>query len=113
AGTGSPDGMRAVDPAMISASNGAEAFGAIVPQICSSAAVDLVAINQPTVERDRRLAPGVGTTGVAVIAPWAAVIAPLTSERYSIQFTASRETRDKLERATELLRQVIPSGDPA
>jgi hypothetical protein len=42
-----------------------------------------------------------------------AVVAPLAPERYKVQFTASRETYDKLRRAQELLRHVIPNGDPA
>ncbi len=42
-----------------------------------------------------------------------AVIAPLAPERYSIQFTASRELHDKLRRAQDLLRHTIPDGDVA
>ena len=38
---------------------------------------------------------------------------PLTPERYKIQFTVSRETRDKLRRAQDLLRHAVPDGDPA
>jgi 5-methylcytosine-specific restriction endonuclease McrA len=41
----------------------------------------------------------------------AEVIAPLAPERYKIQFTASRETHDKLRRAQDLLRHTIPDGD--
>jgi len=41
------------------------------------------------------------------------VVAPLAPERYKIQFTVSRETHDKLRRAQDLLRHVIPNGDPA
>ena len=40
-------------------------------------------------------------------------MAPLAPERYKIQFTASRETCKKLRRARDLLRHVIPTGDPA
>ena len=40
-------------------------------------------------------------------------VAPLSAERYKIQFTASRQLHDKLRRAQELLRHAIPSGDPA
>jgi hypothetical protein len=42
-----------------------------------------------------------------------AVVAPLTPERYKIQFTASREMHDKLRRAQDLLRHAIPDGDVA
>jgi len=38
---------------------------------------------------------------------------PLTSERYKIQFTASREFHAKLRRAQALLRHAVPDGDPA
>jgi hypothetical protein len=41
------------------------------------------------------------------------VIAPLTPERYRVQFTVSAETHDKLRRAQNLLCREIPSGDPA
>jgi hypothetical protein len=41
------------------------------------------------------------------------VIAPLTPERYRVQFTVSAETHDKLRRVQNLLCREIPSGDPA
>jgi hypothetical protein len=42
-----------------------------------------------------------------------AVVAPLAPDCYKVQFTASRETYDKLRRAQDLLRHAIPDGDPA
>lgn len=42
-----------------------------------------------------------------------ALIAPLTPERFKLQITISRETHDKLRKAQDLLRHVVPSGDPA
>jgi hypothetical protein len=45
--------------------------------------------------------------------PRHAEITPLTPERYKIQFTVSRQTRDKLRRAQDLLRHAVPNGDPA
>jgi hypothetical protein len=42
-----------------------------------------------------------------------AVVRPLAPERYKIQVTVSREAHDKLRRAQNLLRHVIPNGDPA
>ena len=42
-----------------------------------------------------------------------AVIGPVTSERYKVQFTLTRETHDKLRQAQDLLRHQIPNGDPA
>jgi hypothetical protein len=40
-------------------------------------------------------------------------VTPLTPERYKIQVTVSAETHDKLRRAQDVLRHVIPNGDPA
>jgi len=40
------------------------------------------------------------------------VVAPLTPERYRLQFTVSKETHDRLRRIQELLRREIPDGDP-
>jgi len=42
-----------------------------------------------------------------------ATIAPLASERYKVQFTASAEMYKKLRLAQGLLRHQIPDGDPA
>jgi len=41
------------------------------------------------------------------------VMAPLSTERYRIQFTVGRDTRDKLRRVQDLLRHAVPNGDPA
>ncbi len=41
------------------------------------------------------------------------VMAPLAPERYKIQFTASRETYDRLRQVQDLLRHTIPNGDVA
>ena len=38
---------------------------------------------------------------------------PLTPERFKIQVTVSRETYDQLRRAQDLMRHMLPSGDPA
>lgn len=56
-----------------------------------------------------------GHPATAVISrpPRPPVIVPLAPEQYKVQFTASRETHDKLRRAQDLLRHVIPNGDPA
>ncbi|HET7695248.1 MAG TPA: HNH endonuclease signature motif containing protein [Vicinamibacterales bacterium] len=42
-----------------------------------------------------------------------AVLKPLAPERYKVQVTISREAHDHLRRAQELLRHVVPNGDPA
>jgi hypothetical protein len=41
------------------------------------------------------------------------VIVPLAPERYKVQLTISRDAHDHLRRAQDLLRHVIPDGDPA
>ncbi len=41
------------------------------------------------------------------------VVAPLAPELFKIQFTMSREMHQKLRRAQDLLRHVVPAGDPA
>ena len=40
------------------------------------------------------------------------VVTPLAPDRYKVQFTVSKETCDKLWLAQDLLRHVIPNGDP-
>jgi hypothetical protein len=42
-----------------------------------------------------------------------ATVAPLAPERYLVKVTVSREAHDKLRRAQDLLRHVVPTGDPA
>ena len=41
------------------------------------------------------------------------VVAPLTPERYGMQFTVSKETHDKLRRMQDLLCREVRNGDPA
>jgi hypothetical protein len=41
------------------------------------------------------------------------VTAPLTPDRYRVQFTVSKETHDKLRHIQDLLCREIPDGDPA
>ena len=45
--------------------------------------------------------------------PPRAKVKPLAPEYYRVQFTASRETYDKLQQARDLLRHSIPNGDVA
>ena len=40
------------------------------------------------------------------------VVAPLSPERYRVQFTVGKETEDQLRRLQDLLRGEIPDGDP-
>jgi 5-methylcytosine-specific restriction endonuclease McrA len=62
--------------------------------------------------------PGSEPASAAEIPPQASrserpVIAPLSPERYKIQFTASEPMVRKLEQIQELLRHQVPNGDPA
>lgn len=50
---------------------------------------------------------------VSTAPPRRDLAAPLAPDRYHISFTASRSTRDKLQRARDLLRHAIPAGDTA
>lgn len=45
--------------------------------------------------------------------PRPSVIKPLSPERYKVQFTVSRNTHEKLRRAQDLMRHIIPDGNPA
>ncbi len=40
------------------------------------------------------------------------VVEPLSPERYRLQFTVSKATREKLRRVQDLMRRQIPDGDP-
>ena len=40
-------------------------------------------------------------------------VKPLAPERYKVQFTVSRQTYLKLRKAQDLMRHVVPNGDPA
>jgi hypothetical protein len=41
------------------------------------------------------------------------VVQPVASERYRVQLTVTADTHAKLRRAQDLLRHVVPNGDPA
>ena len=41
------------------------------------------------------------------------LVTPLAPDRYQVTFTASAETRAKLELAQDMLRHAVPNGDPA
>ena len=50
---------------------------------------------------------------VATAAVARSAIIPLAAERFKVQFTISRETRDKLQQVQDLMRPLVPNGDPA
>ncbi|MBA3638099.1 MAG: HNH endonuclease [Acidobacteria bacterium] len=80
-------------------------------QAARSRAVDILA----TGEGDALIAPAVVPRVELSEHPPArrspAEIKPLAPERYKVQFTASRDTYDKLREAQDLLRHRIPEGD--
>jgi hypothetical protein len=39
------------------------------------------------------------------------VVAPIAADRYRVQFTATRQVRDRLREAQDLLRREVPDGD--
>lgn len=53
-----------------------------------------------------------GRRSLPALAP-RAVVAPLASDRYLLKITLSAEALARLDRARDLLRHVVPSGDPA
>jgi 5-methylcytosine-specific restriction endonuclease McrA len=55
----------------------------------------------------------VAAPAAPVVPPRPSVVRPTAPEQYRVQFTILRETHEKLRRAQELLRHVIPNGDPA
>jgi HNH endonuclease len=62
----------------------------------------------------RQSLPDVETVSVPSAAPpRQATVTPLAPARYTIQITVSGDTYEKLRRAQDLMRHVIPSGDPA
>jgi 5-methylcytosine-specific restriction endonuclease McrA len=63
---------------------------------------------------DRVSTPATASTPAPPSAPSRpAVVVPLSPARYQVQFTASAELRDKLERLTALMRSEVPDGDLA
>jgi len=82
-------------------------------QAARSRAVDMLA----TGEGDALIAPAVAPRIELSEHPPArrspAEIKPLAPQRYKVQFTASRQTYDKLREAQDLLRHRIPDGDVA
>jgi len=61
-----------------------------------------------------------GSAGPDSLLHWAAArehpaarVQPLSPDRYRVQFTASAELRDKLERLKDLMRSSVPDGDLA
>ena len=73
-----------------------------------SAPIGLEAISTPTVEAPIAAPPTCDVRSTGLID-----VKPLAPERYKIQFTVGREVYEKFRRAQDLLRHVVPSGDPA
>jgi hypothetical protein len=75
--------------------------------------VESPGLNPPRDTRDMQLRPdGVGTP-LPPPSARAATVAPLSPARFRVQFTASGELRDKLERLQALMRSSVPDGDLA
>jgi 5-methylcytosine-specific restriction endonuclease McrA len=54
-----------------------------------------------------------GEQRVAPAATGRSIVAPLASDRYLLKITLTGEARRRLDRARDLLRHAVPSGDPA
>jgi hypothetical protein len=75
--------------------------------------VESPGLNSPRDTRDAQLRPdGVGNPRTPA-PPRAATVEPLSPARFRVQFTASAELRDKLERLQALMRSSVPDGDVA
>jgi hypothetical protein len=85
-----------------------------------STSASMLAVEDPCAGRPRPACPGPFPAGNGLVAhaPVAVsaartTVAPLSPDRYLIKVTVSREAHGKLRRAQDLLRHVIPTGDPA
>jgi hypothetical protein len=75
--------------------------------------VATVALATPLVEAGPRLDAELSPGRVDPAQPRARKVMTLSPARYKVQFTASAELRDKLERLTALMRSETPDGDLA
>jgi hypothetical protein len=91
----------------------APASSGAVPSAGSPIPVEPASASGPGVVAATTSAPSSGTLAPSPPSAPRPVVAPLTPERYRIQFTVSRETQEKLRRVQDLLRREIPDGDPA
>jgi hypothetical protein len=75
--------------------------------------VESPGLNSPRDTQDAQLRPdGVGNPRTPA-PPRAATVEPLSPARFRVQFTASADLRDKLERLQALMRSSVPDGDLA
>ncbi len=86
-----------------------------LPAPMSEATSDVTSSTSPTAEPVTAAAvPASGSSGPPPIpAPPPPLVQPLSPDRYRVMFTASTETCEMLEMVQDLLRDTIPSGDPA
>ena len=73
----------------------------------------VAASERRTASRSRATVERSGTCCLRLSSDPPAVIEPLAPARYRVQFTASAELRDKLERLRALMRPSVPDGDLA
>jgi hypothetical protein len=79
-----------------------------------NAAAHARAEDPPTTTAAAALAsqPPIDTTGSTRVEQ-RPVVKPFAPERYRVQLTVGRDTIDKLRRAQDLMRHLVPNGDPA
>ena len=62
---------------------------------------------------DRELLPTAAVDSAAPRPLSLSVVTPLAPERYKVHITITRQSHEKLRRVQDLLRHVVPNGDPA
>lgn len=81
----------------------------LAPHLSVGPALPASSPPQPPASPERTPAAPAATAAMPAPRP---VVAPLAPDRYRVQFTVGKETHEKLQRARDLLRREIPSGDP-
>jgi hypothetical protein len=96
-----------------------------LPERCASphlptppASSSVIGPNPPPVDARETPSPGCPSIELLPSPPWVAPrrsadLTPLSPDRYKLQITISAQTLEKLQRAKDLLRHAIPSGDEA
>ncbi len=104
----SPEVANGGDQGTIAVDRAPEGLELVTGAVAASQALELVS-GTVAVSRGPDLVPG--TAGFA--ASRRAVVEPLSPGRFKVQFTASAELHDQLERLAVLMRSEVPDGDIA
>jgi len=77
------------------------------------AALPVATVNASDARSVAHVLNGANKSSPAPVRHMPAVVAPLAIDRYKVRFTIGRETHNKLRRVQDLLRHVVPNGNPA